>query len=216
MNTQFARTLALAAVACLTGHAASITGFIGPLSGTGTFSGIVSGPNVVITENVNSFDPTTGFWGLLTVASPPYSATTYDVTKVITNNTNSIWTSYQVGFGCDAATAFGRGTVDCYSSGLSSQLNAAPAITTTSGVILQPNNVYFDVMGMNVAPGQSLTLTFKWDSCVSCTAVMPMYQYANVASNAPEPASFILFGTGLLIPFWLRRRIAITGCTLST
>lgn len=73
-------------------------------------------------------------------------------------------------------------------------------------------------MEMNVSPGQSLTLTFKWDSCVSCTAVMLMYQYANVASNTPEPASFILFGTGLIIPFLLRRfrRIAITGCNLST
>lgn len=81
MNTQLTRTFAVAALACLSGHAASITGFPGPLSGTGSFSGIVSGPNVVITENVNSFDPATGFWGLLFVASPPYSATTYDVTN---------------------------------------------------------------------------------------------------------------------------------------
>lgn len=58
-----------------------------------------------------------------------------------TNNTNFTWTSYQVGFGYDAATAFGSGTADCYSAGLSSQLNATPAITTTSGVILQPNNI---------------------------------------------------------------------------
>ena len=205
--TMLSRCMAVGGLASSLCQASIITSVTGPVSGTGTVNGVISGSNVTVTENITGFSPTDGFAVVLNVTAPPSTATVYNFTKTITNNTGLTWLNYQVGFGCDAATG-PRGTVDCYSSGLSSKLDANANITSSSGSVVQANGVYFDVNNLNIAPGQTLTLNFNWDTCPRCFGGQIMWQYANVAGTAtPEPATSFLIGCGLIaVPIVMRRR----------
>ena len=149
-----AKVLALGLLACSLGQASIITSVSGPFSGSGVINGSASGTSLNIVEIINSFHPVDGFSAILNVVSPPFTASTYAVTKTIFNNTGSAWSSYYVGVGCDTSSTTPtapRGTVDCYSSGLSSRLDANAAITSSAGAVTQPGATYFQVGGLNVA-----------------------------------------------------------------
>jgi len=191
-------------------HASMITSVTGPVGGSGTVSGNLAGNNLTITEGISAFSPIDGFAIVLNVVSPPFAASVYSVTKAITNNTGDTWNSYFVGVGCDTSSSSPtapRGSVDCYSSGLSSRLNAIPAITSTAGgAISQTSNAAFQVTGLNVLPGETLTLTFNLDTCPTCSGGQVMFQHANLTLT-PEPGSFLMLGSALIaLPLWLRRR----------
>ena len=192
-------------LSALSAHAAAITSVSGPFSGAGTVTGIISGTNISLTESINSFSLNDGFGVQIGLSSPP-GATTYAVAKTITNNTSSTWTDFFVGVGCDTSSSsptVPRGSVDCYNTGLS--LGITGAQTTSLGAISGGNGGSFSVGGLNLAPGQTLTLTFNLLTCPNCSGGDVMFQHANVA--APEPATTALIGSALLtLSLWRRLR----------
>ena len=200
-----ARWLTITLLSFASAPAAVITSISGPITGSGAIGSTISGTNVSLNESVTSFSVNDGFATVIGLLSPP-GATTYAVTKTITNNTGSNWSNYFVGVGCDTnanTPTVPRGSVDCYGSGLSLGITGSPG--TSAGSVNSVNGGSFAVGGINIAPGQSLTLTFNLLTCPNCTGGDVMFQYANL-SNAPEPATTALVG-GALVALSLLRRL---------
>jgi len=193
-------------------NASLITSINGPSTGSGTLTGVVStpasgnnnapglSPNTIgLNESITGFNPISGF-SLNLNLGPTQTGTEYTVTKTITNNTGFAWNSFTVAVGCSPGPPVLAGMQSCGGNGpllMDYDLLPTASGSGTGGAgVTTANDAFFQLTGLNLAPGQTMTLTFNLDVGAFWAGNGEMHQYAS-GSAVPEPATYALTGAGL-------------------
>ena len=128
-------------------------------------------------------------------------STEYFVTKTITNNTTDTWTSFAIGVGCSGFTrcTFGYDP-------LLMDYDLSPTIDR-SGTSLSTTPISLTFSNINLAPTQSMIITFSMDTCTNCGFGWSMFELPGTGPVVPEPATYALTGSAMLgLGYAARRR----------
>src|ERR1035438_7458221 len=166
-------------------------------TGAGTVSGSVNTPvpnnghiggvspnTLTLNEDINAFWFSAQFG--LSTANGATGSTEYFVTKNVTNDTGSTWTDFTIDVGCGV-----DGGSSCGGGAPLTLVYDVPPTLTTPGILSSQNSYSMNWSGLNVAPGQSVTLTFSMYTCPACSGSWEIFQDATGAA-APEPAAAVL------------------------
>jgi hypothetical protein len=131
------------------------------------------------------------------------AAQEYLVTKVITNNTALTWTGFDVLFGGGNFGFIIPTTIFQF------DLATAPTISGngTGGATLASTNNLLNWTNLNVAPGDTITLTFAAEINATTAGQWQILQQP-IGTQTPEPATMLLSATALVaLGVWKRRRL---------
>lgn len=175
---------------------------------TGTGGGGLNVSSCSVTQNPNtftlneSFDQTSPGGAVFDITAG--GAQEYLVTKVITNNTAFTWSGFEVlygggNFGFQIPTTlfqFDLGTTP----GISGTGTGGAALTSTTNLL--------SWSGLNIAPGESITLTFLAEVNATGNGQWQIQQQP-IATEAPEPATLVISAAALVALGAIRRRATI-------
>lgn len=136
-------------------------------------------------------------------------STEYAVTKTVLNNTGETWSS----FGMTLNYQYLNGQVFPFDFVVVQfDTDALPTLSGngTSGQTLSSSGInQLTWGGINILPGDSLTINFSVDTCPSCNGIWQLSQVATPATptpEVPEPGMFALVGIGL-VSFAMRNKL---------
>ena len=128
-------------------------------------------------------------------------STEYAVTKTVLNNTGQTWTSFEMSLNYQ----FLSGQVFPIDFAVVQfDPDALPTLSGngTSGQTLSSSGVnQLTWAGINILPGDSITINFSVDTCPSCDGIWQLNQFASggpPTADLPEPAMTTLIGIGLV------------------
>ena len=135
-------------------------------------------------------------------------STEYAVTKTVLNSTGQTWTSFEMSLNYQ----FLNGQVFPFDLVVVQfDSDAIPTLSGNGTAGQTLNSTVFNQLtwsGLNVQPGDSITINFSVDTCPSCDGIWQLSQLATPGTQTPqvpEPGMFALVGIGL-VSFALRNK----------
>jgi hypothetical protein len=173
-----------------------------PVPGNNNHPGGNSPNTVTINEVASSVQTLMGVsFNVINDSASGGRSTEYAVTKTVLNNTGQTWTSFEMSLNYQ----FLNGQVFPFDFVVVQfDLDAQPTLSGngTSGQNLSSNNTnQLTWGGINVLPGDSITINFSVDTCPSCDGIWQLSQLASggpPTADLPEPAMTALIGIGLV------------------
>lgn len=181
-----------------------------PAPGNNNHPGGNSPNTVTINEVATSVQALMGVsFNVLNDSESGGRSTEYAVTKTVLNNTGQTWTSFEMSLNYQ----FLNGQVFPFDFVVVQfDLDAQPTLSGngTSGQTLSSSGVnQLTWAGINILPGDSITINFSVDTCPSCDGIWQLLQVATPATQTPEvpePGMFALVGIGL-VSFAMRKKL---------